>query len=273
MLPVGFPVLLFATLLANYYHVQQNLSANYDRDRQHGHPYFRASGSTIPNKATTSPTRSLEHSEGTSSRLQQQRQEQQEQASQTTMDYEFSSRDYVLKHGFPRTWGPCALERVLQTKRANMITELEVVVLGGSASARPGNNCTTTLAGTNIEDLRSGRYSSLLQQRFDDQIDYYENQKGPTIRFQIQNRAQGAQTSTTNALLLDEMIDPNTADVVIWEFLLNGKSFMSTTKVCIPNNLLECRQPIFILYPLPHQTTMAVISVAKMNKSANWIFG
>jgi hypothetical protein len=41
------------------------------------------------------------------------------------------------------------------------------------------------------------------------------------VKFRILNHSQGGQESTTNALLLDQLIDPNGTDVIIWEFSLN----------------------------------------------------
>ncbi|CAB9504921.1 expressed unknown protein [Seminavis robusta] len=128
------------------------------------------------------------------------------------MNSNISSRDQVLQHGFPRLWEPCVLlERLLV---ANNKT-LEVVVLGGSASARPARDCT-------VEQEMPAQYSNLLQQRLSTM--HSSSDDDDTLpKFRIINRAQGSMSSTTNALLMDQLIDPLTTDVIVWEFYINDE--------------------------------------------------
>lgn len=120
----------------------------------------------------------------------------------------FSSPESVLDRGFQRLWNPCALERRFRARDATQ-EPVRVVVTGGSPSSRPGDNCTT-----------DGRYASLLQERFQKE---WANSNSSMPQFQVINMAQGGTTSVTGALLMDQYIDTNKTDVVIWEFLINGK--------------------------------------------------
>ena len=121
----------------------------------------------------------------------------------------FSTPDSVLKHGFPRRWDSCTLERIFQQKETG--TELEIVVVGASASSL-------------------GNWSRLLQQQLDveSEIDEQKNNGNSTegvnfqMNFKIHNRAQGSTGSVDNALILDENVSPDTTDVIVWEFYING---------------------------------------------------
>ena len=99
---------------------------------------------------------------------------------------------------------------------------LELVVLGGSASSRPGDDC----AWTQEEGKRAGRYSSLLQQRLQEETANATSQTSANDSdghsIDVINRAQGSTESSINALLLDEVVDPNTTDIIVWEYLING---------------------------------------------------
>jgi hypothetical protein len=127
------------------------------------------------------------------------------------MDSKMSSRDFVINHGFQRSWNPCVLECLFQAKPEKSIN---IVLIGGSSSARPGNTCNATTDGK-----LSGRYSDILQERLYTDT-FAEANQGKSL-FRIFNRAQGGTTSTCSALLLDSLVDPHTTDVLIWEFLIN----------------------------------------------------
>jgi len=147
------------------------------------------------------------------------------------MPMEVITRNAVLGKGFPRHWAPCALERILQRKRAKgEPAHLNMVVVGGSSSSRPGVDCRLPTNSTNRKD---GRYSNQLEYRFqvEKEINEKSGRKVPpgTLSGSVINRAQGGTCSVTNAILLDNMIDPYTTDVIIWEFLING-TYENSTK-------------------------------------------
>ncbi|CAB9510352.1 expressed unknown protein [Seminavis robusta] len=135
-----------------------------------------------------------------------------------------SSKDYFLEHGFPRQWKPGSLERILHQK-GNKKTGLTMAILGGSASARAANNCSssTTFYTTNSnddDDLYGGRYSNQLQERWNVMTASSTAQQSYP-HLEVVNLAQGATDSVTNALMLDQLIDPRSTDVLLWEFHIN----------------------------------------------------
>jgi hypothetical protein len=151
------------------------------------------------------------------------------------MNTKISDRDYVLSHGFLRDCNPCMLQCLFQMKQFHWqerqdflgdeddkdVGPLNIVVLGGSASARPGDNCTAKTEKGEV----SGRYTDLLEERLLMNANLDTGRSHNSIpKFRIINRAQGAQVSTNNALLLDELLDPNATDVIFWEFALNDGS-------------------------------------------------
>jgi len=158
-------------------------------------------------------------------------------------DTSVSYRDMVLKKGFPFRWGPCTIGNLLRRKQQQETTPsrrniMQVAVLGGSSSARPGNNCTCkTTTSTEHQDLLAGRYSNILQRQLDNVYSFGKSNHDPWIgssihqemkptnnsvfQFQIVNMAQGAMDSPTNAILLDQLVNPHTDDILIHEFLIN----------------------------------------------------
>ena len=138
----------------------------------------------------------------------------------------FSNRRDTLQQGFLRSWEPCVLERIIQQKEMLLGTNntssrsLNVVVVGGSASARPANKCQLP---NNVST--SGRYSDRLEWNLQKEHPVERRDSGSYNifpHFQVFNRAQGTCGSTVNAILIDNLIEASTTDVVIWEFLING---------------------------------------------------
>ena len=115
-----------------------------------------------------------------------------------------------------------------------------VVVVGGSASSRPaqGKECIT-------EQNLPPRYSDQLLikvKRDEDRLlnntknnDDGDDNDEAIMRFEVTNLAQGASCSVTNALVLDSFLNLDATDVIIWEFLINGKCVIIQCTVCVPS--------------------------------------
>jgi hypothetical protein len=137
---------------------------------------------------------------------------QHQQVFNTTLTTEAS----VLKNGFPRQLKPCTLQGILESEKA-ISKRLQIVVLGGSASARPCSGCSTE------DDLYVGRYSNVLQTNLQNALNASRDMN---IQVQVSNMAQGGVNSEWSALLLDRLVDPFQADLLVWEFALNDYSAM-----------------------------------------------
>ena len=116
----------------------------------------------------------------------------------------FTQREIVLTQGFPHNWKPCVLQRRFRYQET-----LKVTVVGGASAAQPGQGCPA--------EYPDGRWSTILQSKL--------GASGKSLcKFAISNMAHGRDTSSIQtSLLLDGLIDPNETDVIIWDFLINGK--------------------------------------------------
>lgn len=116
------------------------------------------------------------------------------------------SAAHILENGFPIQCsdGKCAENpRSASTGAGNggeASAPFQLVFVGGSATARRPNNC-------------KRRYTDILQEKLD--------QDSSSIRFETRNLAHGATDSMWSALFMDEILDTETTDVVIWEFAIN----------------------------------------------------
>jgi len=132
----------------------------------------------------------------------------------------------VLERSFPISWNPCVIHQALTRRLKSSVTSsfndpgvFQIVVLGGSASSRPGDNCQD-----GKKDRFSGRYSNILEEALQQNYNFssYGNSTNITgIRFEVANMAQGSTETSTNALLMDELVNVNTTDLLLWEFLIN----------------------------------------------------
>jgi hypothetical protein len=138
------------------------------------------------------------------------------------LDTEFSSSASVRENGFPGNWNSCTLESVFKRleqdadlQGQSKVNPLQIVVLGGSASARSPNNCSKP------GNLVAGRYSNLLQDSLDRLSAIREEDGKNIMEFEVINMAQGSTDSVWNSIFLDELVDTERASVLIWEFSLN----------------------------------------------------
>jgi len=157
---------------------------------------------------------------------------------------EFSSRSVALQKGFPPQfqWKPCVLERIFQKKQ-----QIQVTLVGGSTAARAPNNCTGS----------KGRYSNILQDQLHQNAQALPALKNSThsqyhkalMQFQVHNMAKGGTNSVTNSLLIDIYINPNKTDIIIWDFLANGRCHSLGAVSCVMRFSVIC---IFILDEFLH---------------------
>ncbi|CAB9522713.1 expressed unknown protein [Seminavis robusta] len=132
---------------------------------------------------------------------------------QGTLTALVSSRDHVLKHGFPIRWDDCVLDHLYQEQRA-----FDVVVLGGaSGTARHYTSCQqqkhTTTQRKPRPTKRRPVYKSLLQQKF------HQVNTAPQLNVRVFHRGR-PDDSVANTLLLDELVHPLTTNVLVWEDVL-----------------------------------------------------
>ena len=88
-----------------------------------------------------------------------------------------------------------------------ILPPLQLIFMGGSATAMRPKNC------------EEGRYTDILQELLDQ--DYNQNSSASARRIETRNLAHGSTDSLWSALVLDEMVDPYTTDVLVWEFAIN----------------------------------------------------
>lgn len=145
-------------------------------------------------------------------------------------DTPITTRDEVLDKGFPRLWNECAVasafDRCRRQTSASQETRLEILLLGGSASTRPATNCSVlvpAVSGTEEKKL-PGRFSDFLESG----LSAVEAQF-PDLKFRVVSHANGNHHSVTDAVLLDNTVNVNTTDIIIWEFLINDGACTTMT--------------------------------------------
>ena len=113
----------------------------------------------------------------------------------------------LSEYSFPFTWDEetCALSTSLHSSGH----PIRVAFLGGSATARSASECNSRADG--------GRYSDILAQDMEQDLGSCGNGRF----FEMVNLAHGATDSCWNALMLDELLDVNTTDLIVWEFAIN----------------------------------------------------
>lgn len=123
-----------------------------------------------------------------------------------------STAQSVMEMGYPFQWEPCTLHRSFQKKQT---PKLQFVIMGGSASSRPALNCR--------EDPIEARFSNVLQ------ANLQQDAAGSLsdMELEVINMSQGSANSAHFGLVLDQLIDPRQADVLIWEGCIND---LRTTK-------------------------------------------
>ena len=110
----------------------------------------------------------------------------------------------VTQYGFPTKWKPCTL-RHLSVQDHN----IQITVVGGSSTAHSARNCDQS--GTDV----GGRYTNILQKELDRDLG------NSSIAINVVNVGHGATDTLWNALMLDELINASTTDVLIWEYATN----------------------------------------------------
>jgi len=116
----------------------------------------------------------------------------------------FTTTQSVLEHGFPVSWDHCSL---FHTHHSS--APLKLSFLGGSATARPANEC------------NEARYTDAQHQQLEQDLG------NASLKFEVLNLAQGATDSLWSSLVLDEVLDAE-SDVVIWEYAINDVLGAST---------------------------------------------
>ena len=125
-----------------------------------------------------------------------------------SFDTDISNAASVLQLGFPAKWNPCTL-REIYPFTSNSSSQLEIVVVGGSSTAHSSSRCNPT------GGRFGGRYTNLLQRDLDNDM------RNSSITFNIVNVGHGNTDSLWNSFMLDELINPSTTDVLIWEYATN----------------------------------------------------
>jgi hypothetical protein len=158
---------------------------------------------------------------------------------------EIQALDEISQRGFVTQWGKCVLANAWR----HPTRPLQVVLLGGSSSARPADHCGSE------EDPRSGRYSNILQADLQQQLQ---------TEVTVHNMAQGSTTSIWNGLVLEHLLPPKgNVDLLIWEHAINDHAqsaegdphdmlrfWLSRVQHVFRKNPLQSRTPppILILY-------------------------
>jgi hypothetical protein len=136
-----------------------------------------------------------------------------------------TSRESVLQKGFPFQWEPCSLPRIFRRlEEQDDSRPLQMAFLGGSATAAAAAHC--GIDEQNHQDMdapgETARYTSLLRNWMEvDNFLFVVDDQPSRMDFDIVNLGQGASGSVVSALTLDSLIDPNQADVLVYEFFLS----------------------------------------------------
>ena len=133
-----------------------------------------------------------------------------------------SSLGLVRRKGYPWQWDKCTLNStVLQSSKSLSPTSssnnklINLVLVGGSPSARTGFNCTLS-PGNN-----KGRYSDILNVRLQDELLAYGKS---SLHFRVSNMAHGGSSTFWNLLMLDQLVHTRDTDVLVWEYAVNDAS-------------------------------------------------
>jgi hypothetical protein len=179
-----------------------------------------------------------------------------------------TTRETVLNVAFPVNWDPCTLQRIFEAKiQKSDTTPLQIVIHGGSISARPASRC-------NKQDPITCRIGNLLERNLNQESKILlaeeestdnittpatktkDNQAGESLSFEVVNMAQGGMTTGWFGLSMDELVDPTRTDVLVWEFCVND--FQSPNKARIfafwlarIEALLQRRPPIIFVCVWP----------------------
>ena len=122
-----------------------------------------------------------------------------------------TTQDSVLESGFPFQWNKCILRKTLQQKQHGDNNHLQFVLLGGSSSARPADNCRSQ------DQPEEGRFSNILQTNLQKDT----GSASSSINYEIINRSQGSENSAWFGIHITELVDPAETDVLIWEGCIN----------------------------------------------------
>ncbi|CAB9499221.1 expressed unknown protein [Seminavis robusta] len=158
----------------------------------------------------------------TSTRHEEMWQSQQNQAKKAlksfsrrrSFDTMVSRTQAVLDNGFPLPWRPCTIGSILQSQNRaygeTTNSRFNIAILGGSASARPGRNCSFQYRG---EDY-AGTWADFLYRGLN-------NGMNDTVQIGVSNMAHGTLSSVESALWIDETINANWTDLIIHEHVMN----------------------------------------------------
>ena len=118
-----------------------------------------------------------------------------------------SDSESVLQYGFPVSWDACTLPMVSNSSTRQQ--PLQVAVLGGSSTARTPFQCDEQYG------RLAGRFTNMLQRELAQDLGTAEQ------LFRIVNLAHGATDTFWSSLVLDEVVDVNHTDVLVWEYAIN----------------------------------------------------
>ncbi|CAB9501191.1 expressed unknown protein [Seminavis robusta] len=134
---------------------------------------------------------------------------------------EIQSLDEISDRGFLEKWDQCTLTTAWQRHQTldshNDKLNLQVVLLGGSSSARPAEACGSKKG---EEDPHDGRYSNLLQSAMNRPSSFARD-------VTVHNMAQGSTTSIWSGLMMEQLLPRNQhndryqVDLIIWEHAIN----------------------------------------------------